>query len=210
VANSAATQRRIADFYGRSSAVVHPFIDTDRYRPTAAPEDYLLTVSQLLPYKRVDLAVAACVRLGRKLIVVGEGPERARLEALAGPETTFAGRVSEAELAALYAGCTALLQCGVEDFGMAALEAQASGRPVIAYAAAGALETVVEDVTGVYFHEQSVDSVTEALRQWERARFDPAAIRAHAERFDEAHFRAGLLAVVRENGARPSVAAAVE
>jgi glycosyltransferase involved in cell wall biosynthesis len=205
VANSAATQRRIADFYGRTSAVVHPFIDIDRYRPMAAPEDYLLTVSQLLPYKRVDLAVAACARLGRRLIVVGEGPERARLEALAGPDTIFAGRVSEAELAALYSGCAALLQCGVEDFGMAALEAQASGRPVLAYGASGALETVREHRTGLFFAAQSVDDVVATLRAFNPTEFDTAAILAHARQFDESHFRAGICDVLCDAGVSPSL-----
>ncbi|HEV2238905.1 MAG TPA: glycosyltransferase [Ktedonobacterales bacterium] len=205
VAISIATQKRIAEFYGRTSAIVHPFIDTDRYHPVAAPDDYLLVVSQLLPYKRADLAVAACARLGRRLVVVGEGPERARLEALAGPRTTFAGRVSEAELTALYAGCAALLQCGVEDFGMAALEAQASGRPVVAFAAAGALETVVDGISGVYFHEQTVERVVEAIERLDRARFDPLALRAHAEHFDEAHFRAGISAVLRDAGIAPAL-----
>jgi glycosyltransferase involved in cell wall biosynthesis len=186
---------------------VHPFVDTVRFQPVGAPGSYVLTVSQLLPYKRVDLAVAACKRLGRELIVVGEGPERARLQALAGPKTSFVGRVSEEELARLYGGCAALLQCGEEDFGMAALEAQACGRPVVAYASGGALETVARDVTGVFFDQPTEECVIEAIRRCEHAGLEPKTIRARAEQFDEAHFRAALLAVVRSNGVHPAITA---
>jgi glycosyltransferase involved in cell wall biosynthesis len=195
-ANSAAVQARIAMYYGRPSTIVHPFVDTARFRPGTAPSDYLLVVSQLLPYKRVDLAVAACSRLGRPLVVVGEGPERARLERLAGPSVTFLGRVDDERLARLYAGCAALLQCGEEDFGMAALEAQASGRPVIAYGVSGARETVVDGQTGLFFATQSLDAVEDALRHFEALRWDATIIRQHAEQFDEAHFRRAMLRFV--------------
>ncbi|HEX6122605.1 MAG TPA: glycosyltransferase, partial [Ktedonobacterales bacterium] len=127
----------------------------------------------------------------------GDGPERARLERLAGPRATFYRRVGEAELARLYERCAALVQCGVEDFGMAVLEAQAAGRPVIAFGAGGALETVVPGETGLFIGEQSLEAVTEALGAFTPRQFDPAASRAQAERFDEAHFRAGILAAVR-------------
>ncbi|GAC1451079.1 MAG: hypothetical protein PVSMB4_10630 [Ktedonobacterales bacterium] len=171
---------------------MHPFVDTARFRPGAAPSDYLLLVSQLLPYKRVDLAVEACSRLGRPLVIVGEGPERARLERLAGPAVTFLGRVDEEHLARLYAGCAALLQCGEEDFGMAALEAQASGRPVLAYGVGGARETVVDGQTGLFFATQTVAAVEDALRRFEALRVDTTVIRQHAEYFDEEHFRRAM------------------
>jgi glycosyltransferase involved in cell wall biosynthesis len=153
-------------------------------------------VSQLHPYKQVELAVRACTRLARPLVVVGEGPERARLQALAGPAVTFLPRVDEGDLVSLYAGCAAFLQCGEEDFGIAALEAQACGRPVIAYGAGGALETVIEGETGTFFRIQSVDALEEALRDFDARRFDPAVARAQAERFDEAHFRVGMLRAI--------------
>lgn len=200
VANSHTTQRHIAAFYGRESDVVHPFIDFDRFHPTARVEDYFLVVSQLLPYKRVDLAVAACTQLGRRLVVVGEGPDRSRLQALAGPTVTFAGRVSEPELATLYARCAALVQCGVEDFGMAALEAQAAGRPVLAYGEGGARETVIHQRTGLHIATQTVEAVTAALRGFDPADFAVTPIREHARQFDEPHFRRGILAVLRQAG----------
>jgi glycosyltransferase involved in cell wall biosynthesis len=195
-ANSAAVRARIQQYYGRDSTIVHPFVDTARFQPTPEHDDYLLAVAQLHAYKQVGLVVEACTRLGRRLVVVGEGPERARLECLAGPSVTFLPRVDEARLAALYAGCAALVQCGLEDFGIAALEAQASGRPVLAFGAGGALETVAEGTTGLFFSVQTVAAVADAIARCDATAFDPAAIRAHAERFEESRFRAALLAVV--------------
>lgn len=206
IANSAAVRQRIAVFYDRSSSVVHPFIDTGQFQPDPLGRhgDYYLTVSQLLPYKRVDLAVAACTALGKPLVVVGEGPELARLRALAGPTITFAGRVQEDELARLYAGCAAFVQCGEEDFGMAALEAQASGRPVVAYGVSGALETVRAGVTGHFFAEQALEAVTETLRTFNPDEFDPRTIRAHAEQFDEVRFRRGITHEIERVLKRPA------
>lgn len=192
VANSHTTQERIRQYYGRESTVVHPFVDTARFSPLGESAGYVLVVSRLLPYKRVDLAVQACTRLGLPLVVVGEGPERARLARLAGPTVTFRSQVDEAELVRLYQGCSMLLQCGVEDFGMAALEAQACGRPVLAYGAGGALETMAPGVSGAFFAEQSVAAVQDALRTFRAGDFDPQALRAHAERFQEAQFEANL------------------
>lgn len=194
VANSAAVQARIAEYYQRTSTIVHPFIDLQRFQPvpTAEVRDYFLVVSQLLPYKRVDLAIQACTRLGRRLIVVGDGPERTQLERQAGPNVTFLSQVSNRELASLYAHCTALLQCGEEDFGMAALEAQAAGRPVLAYGAGGALETIVEGQTGLFFRTQSQAALSEAIHSFEALTFDPTIARSHASRFDETRFRASI------------------
>jgi glycosyltransferase involved in cell wall biosynthesis len=200
IANSNAVRERIATYYGRSSAVVHPFVDTQRYRPAASRTDTFLVVSQLLPYKRAHLAVEACSRLGLKLDVIGVGPDRARLERIAGPTVTFRDRVSEEELRAAYASCAALIQCGAEDFGMAALETQASGRPVIAFGAGGALETVINGHTGLLLREQSVECLVETLSAFDPDGFDGAAIRSHAARFSEAAFRRGVLRVARESG----------
>lgn len=197
VANSTAVQRRIAMYYHRASGLVHPFVDTRRFHPSnardVASHPYFLVVSQLLPYKRVDLAVEACTRLGASLIIVGNGPELERLRRLSGPTVHFAGRIPDAELARLYADCAAFLQCGEEDFGMAALEAQASGRPVIAFGASGALETVRDGVTGKLFAVQSVDALVDELRHFSPGQYDTATIRRHAEQFDESRFRAGIM-----------------
>jgi glycosyltransferase involved in cell wall biosynthesis len=200
VANSAVVQSRIASYYGLPSTVVPPPIDVDRFRPVSQPRDYFLVVSQLLPYKRVDLAVAACRLLGRNLVVVGEGQERARLQHLAGATATFLGRVSERELVELYSGCLALLQCGTEDFGMAALEAQACGRPVIAFGAGGALDTIVDGQSGLYFTDQTVEGLVEHLQRFDPSVFDPAAIRAHTKQFDEHHFHQRMLRVIENAG----------
>lgn len=217
IANSRTTQARIKTFYGRDSDIVHPFVDTRRFvpaapekSPSASSDGYFLIVSHLLPYKRVDLAVMACTRLGRRLIVVGEGPERARLERLAGPTVKIYPRADVGTLTQLFAGCDAFLQCGREDFGMTAVEAQASGRPVLAYGADGALETVLPGVSGEYFTEQSVDAVIDAIQSFDPFAYDPQAIRAHAEQFNEDHFAAQMRRVIAQTIApsAPSVSGA--
>jgi glycosyltransferase involved in cell wall biosynthesis len=201
VANSTAVQSRIERYYHRSSEIVYPFVDIHGFHPTPtgrqASQTYYLTVSQLLPYKRVDLAVEACTRLGAPLVVVGRGPELERLQRVAGPKVHFAGRVSNNELARLYAECTALLQCGEEDFGLAALEAQASGRPVIAFGASGAQDTIKDGITGKLFSQQSVDAVVTELQHFAPDQFDSVVIRAHAEQFDESRFQRGIMREVR-------------
>jgi len=209
-ANSENVRRRIRKHYRRESTVIHPPIDVDRYRPAAAgaarpaEPSYYLMVTALVPYKRVDVAVEAFRRTGTELRVVGTGPERARLAQSAPANVRFLGRVPEEELIRLYAGCAAFVQTSEEDFGMAPLEAQASGRPVIAYGAGGAAETVVDGETGVLFGEQSADGLEEALRSFEPERFDGALAVANAERFDLGRFRARFLRwVEREAGSSP-------
>jgi glycosyltransferase involved in cell wall biosynthesis len=196
IANSTAVQQRIAAYYQRGSDVVFPIVDTARFAPQATAGEYLLVIAHLHPYKRVDLAVQACTQLNLPLLVVGVGPERARLEEMAGPTVRFAGRVDDAALPEIYARCQALVQCGEEDFGIAALEAQASGRPVIAFGQGGARETVVDGVTGVHFFEQSVDATIQATRRFQQIAWRPAAARMHAEQFDTAHFCRGIQQVV--------------
>ena len=195
-----AISRHIADrirrVYGRPAEVIHPPVEVARFRPADAIEDYYLVVSALAPYKRVDLAVAAATRLGRRLLVVGQGTEEARLRALAGPGVTFLGWRPDAEVAQLYARCRAVLFPSVEDFGIVPLEAAAAGRPTLALARGGALETMVAlgdataPPTAVFFHEQTVDAVAAAMRTFEAAadRFDPRALRAQAARFDRPIF----------------------
>jgi glycosyltransferase involved in cell wall biosynthesis len=196
VANSQTVQQRIAEYYHRDSVVVHPFVDTTRFYPAGSPEGYYLVVSQLQAYKRVDLAVAACTTLRLPLLVVGEGPQRSQLEHLAGPTVRFLGHVDDSRLAELYSHCRAFLQCGEEDFGIAALEAQACGRPVIALGVGGARETVVHSVSGLCFAQPDVEAVIDAIKQAQVIHWDPAEVRASAERYDEAHFRANMAHVV--------------
>lgn len=192
---------RVARHYDRAASVLYPPVDCARFAPPArdrAPEDFDLVVSALVPYKRVDLAVAAATRLSRRLLVVGTGPEETRLRRLAGPTVSFLGWRGDAEIADLYARCRAFLFPGEEDFGITPLEAMASGRPVVAFGRGGALETVVgldapsgEPPTGIFFAEQTVEGLAAALALFDRraADFDPAACRRRAERFDLPRFR---------------------
>ncbi|MCI0546306.1 MAG: glycosyltransferase [Candidatus Rokubacteria bacterium] len=188
---------RIRRAYGRSAEVIYPPVDVARFAIEETPGDYYLVVSALAPYKRVDLAVEAANRLRRRLLVVGTGPEEARLRALAGPTVEFLGWRDDAEVARLYARCRALLFPAVEDFGITPLEAMAAGRPVLALARGGALETVVppgadRPATGLLFEAQTAASLMAAMERLEgaeHARFEPKALRRHAESFDRPLFR---------------------
>ncbi len=192
VAISDEVQGRIRRFYGRESAVVYPPVDTGRFTPTEHHDDYYLIVSRLIPYKRIDLAVRAFGELGLPLWIGGDGRDRAALQAIAAPNVRFLGRVPDKELGPLLARCRAFVFPGLEDFGITPVEAMAAGRPVIAFAGGGALDTVVEDVTGVFFQEQTVASLAGAVRRFDETAFDPATIRAHAERFDAKVFKAQM------------------
>jgi glycosyltransferase involved in cell wall biosynthesis len=190
IANSETTRARIAKHYGRSSRVVHPPIDLTRFSPgggTAAADGagYYLVASRLVPYKRVDLAVAATAALGRKLVVVGAGPGVRDVQA---PHVVYRGHVSDAELLALMRDARAMIFPAFEDFGMAPVEMMACGRPVVAYAAGGALETIVDSVTGVFAEEQTPAAFAAAIARLEQLQFDPQRIRAHAERFSQERF----------------------
>ena len=199
LANSHTVARRIARWWRREAAVVHPPVDTSPYllNRAPAPDAPYLCLGQLVPYKRTDLAVQACSETGRPLIVAGEGKDRARLERMAGPSVRFVGRVDDAEAARLYASCRALIFPGEEDFGMVPVEAMAAGCPVIAYGRGGALETVRDNETGLFFANQSVPSLLEALKRFEtRESFDPAILRSQAERFNETVFHEKIQAEV--------------
>ncbi len=188
---------RIRRVYGRSADVIHPPVDVARFSPAARVEDFYLVVSALVPYKRVDLAVAAATRLGRRLLVVGTGPEARRLAAAAGPTVEFLGGRSDAEVAHLYARCRAVLFPAVEDYGIVPLEAAAAGRPTIALARGGALETMTgleqtaAPPTAVFFGEQTAGALADAIGRFEAEarRFEPAALRARAQQFDRPIFR---------------------
>lgn len=215
VANSWHVRERIAATWRRDAAVVHPPVQVDRFEPAARRADYHVIAGALVPYKRVDLAVRAFNDLGRRLLVVGDGPEYARLRALAGRTIEFAGRVEDAELARLLARARALIMPMVEDFGIIAVEAQAAGTPVIALAAGGALETVIgakadtrygrpgpsvppPAATGVFFQQQTPEALAQAVRVADLIDFDVAALRANARRFDRSVFRDAIGAHVGE------------
>lgn len=210
IAISREVQARIRKYYRRESAIIHPPVDTERFVPcNSPPGDYYLVVSRLVPYKRVDLAVTACTRLGLPLVVVGEGRDRKNLERMAGPTVRFLGRVSDDELVRLMQGARALIFPGREDFGLAPVEAMACGRPVIAYAAGGALDTVIPGETGEFFYNQTPEALMEVLQAFDPSRYDPAACRARAEMFATSVFRQKLMAFVDAamRGENPIVAA---
>ena len=191
VANSHNVARRIAKHYRRSAEVVHPPVDTAAFTPGNGHEGFYLFVGQLIPYKRPDLAVEACLQSGRRLTVVGEGPMLEGLRSRAGGRVTFLNRQSPADLASLYAGCRALIFPGEEDFGIVPVEAMASGRPVIAYGRGGALETVLEGKTGLFFPDPNQAALVEALDRFEAQEkvFNPRDIAAHAGSFDAGVFK---------------------
>jgi glycosyltransferase involved in cell wall biosynthesis len=201
VANSSFVAERIARYYRRDADIVHPPVDMARFAPRAgAPDDDYLFVSELVGYKRADLAIEAFRNTPRRLVVVGDGAERKALEKRASPNIVFRGRVPVDELAGLYARCRALVFPGEEDFGIVPVEAMASGRPVIAYRSGGAIDSVAEDVTGLFFDRQTVASLTDALERFEarQAHFDPDAIVRHAQRFSEQAFQDKFQAVVAD------------
>jgi glycosyltransferase involved in cell wall biosynthesis len=198
-ANSEHVAAQIRKYYRRESSVIYPPVDTVAGRLTARAEDYYLVVSRLVAYKRVDLAIAACNRLGRRLRVVGAGPEYKRLRKLAGPTIEFLGKLGTGPLHEIYARCRALLFPAEEDFGIVPVEAQSFGRPVIAYGRGGALETVIglrpgataETATGIFFHEQTAEALGRVIAAFEKAEssFRPGFVRAHAQRFSKERFR---------------------
>jgi glycosyltransferase involved in cell wall biosynthesis len=198
VANSLNVSNRIRQYYSRPSLVLYPPVDTSFARLETTFDESYLAVGRLVAYKRLDLLIAACNRLGRRLRIIGIGPEERNLRALAGPSIEFLGRVENEVLWSEYARCRALLFAAEEDFGMVPVEAQACGRPVVAYGKGGALESVAAgremtlrgSATGVFFHEQTVAAVCDAVLDFERREqeFDPAVISDWAKRFDSAYF----------------------
>lgn len=197
VANSTAVARRVADWWEQSAAVVHPPVDTEYFTadPDVAREDFFLLAGRLVPYKQPDVAVAAAEQAGVRLVVAGEGRMREACERLAGPRTTFVGRVSDDELRSLYRRSAATVMPGVEDFGIVPVEAQCCGSPVLATGAGGALDSVVPGVTGELVEPGQhglVDRWARALAEFDPGSYSTAAIRAHAETFSAERFRTAM------------------
>lgn len=198
IAISRTVERRIAKVYRRESEIIHPPVRMPAAPPAAVPEDYFLIVSRLIPYKRIDLAVDAFNRLGLPLRIIGSGRDRRALEAMAGPNIAFLGYRSDAEVEEQMAHCRALVLPGEEDFCLTPVEAMGLGRPAIAYGAGGALDTIREGVTGLFFREPTPESLAEAVRRMDGMAFDPQTIAVHARQFDEAHFCARLEAAIQQ------------
>jgi glycosyltransferase involved in cell wall biosynthesis len=200
LAISRTVSSRVRKYYRRDSTVIYPPVNCDAFAMPPVPAgDYYLVVARLMPYKRIDLAVDAFTRLGIPLKIVGSGRNAAELRARAGRNIEFVGHVSDTELKQLYARCRGLVFPGEEDFGIAPLEANASGRPVIAYAAGGALDTVVDGQTGVLFERQEVECLIGAVRRAEAMAWDEGGLRRHARKFDRQVFRDQMLAFVGES-----------
>jgi len=197
VAISRAVRDRIQNVYGRDSVVIHPPVNTSSFDARSpacrdlrsSGEAYYLIVSRLVAYRRLDEAVQAFNKLGRRLVIAGEGPDRQRLEEMAAPNVTFLGRVRDEELVELFAGCQAYVLPGEEDFGIAPVQAQAAGRPVIAFSGGGALDTVLDGVTGSFYSGTSSDALADAVSRFDPNEFDPDACRDNAARFRTELFR---------------------
>jgi glycosyltransferase involved in cell wall biosynthesis len=194
-ANSETTRKRVKRYFGREATVLYPPVETERFAPGPVGDEFVV-LSELMPHKRIDLAIAAFNELRLPLTVVGNGPDARRLRRMAGPTIRFTGRVSDAEAAALLSSARALVVTATEEFGIAAVEAQAAGRPVIALREGGVRETVLEGETGLFFDRAEPAALVEAVRGFDPAAFEPDACMANAQRFDVAHFRHGLRSLV--------------
>jgi glycosyltransferase involved in cell wall biosynthesis len=196
---------RIDRYYNRVASIVYPPVDTAFYRPAAVPpESHFLIVSALVPYKRIGLAIDACRHAGARLRIVGDGPERERLEQQAGGHVEFLGTLTNEQIRDEYRRALAVILPGEEDFGIVPVEAQACGRPVVAYGRGGALETVVDDETGVLFDELTAPSLAAALDRVAAMRVDETRLRAHAEQFSRERHMEQLRAVIDATIAAPA------
>jgi glycosyltransferase involved in cell wall biosynthesis len=207
IANSYNVAARVKRYYGRDAAVAHCPVDVERFEVGPGSGDYMLVVSRLLPYKRVELAIEAC-RLARvRLLIAGSGPaERALKERAVGSQTEFLGAISDAELRRVMGDARAVILPGEEDYGLVPLEASASGRPTIAYGRGGALETIRPGVTGEHFAEPTAESLAQTLRDFDPDRYDAATMRAHAESFGPEPFKrrfATLVSEIERSGSIP-------
>jgi len=202
IANSQNVAARVRRYYGREASIIHCPVDLERFAVGSMRDDHYLVVSRLLAYKRIELAIEACRLAKVRLIVVGDGPARRQLEAgAAGTRTEFAGAVDDAQLRALMQSARAVIVPGEEDYGLVPLEANASGRPAIGYGKGGALETIRAGITGEHFDEPTPESLAAVLARFDPERYDPAALRAHAEQFSPERFKVrfgSLVAAIAE------------
>jgi len=198
VAISKTVQQRVWKYYRRRSVVIYPPVNTQAFAPQDSHADYFLVVSRLIPYKRIDIVVGAFNQLRLPLLIVGDGRQRAALEASAESNIRFLGKLPDEALREHFAHCRALIWPGLEDFGIAPVEAQAAGRPVISYAGGGALDSVVDGVTGTFFEAQTPEALIEAVLRFDDSQYDPVTIRQHAARFDVSVFKEKLSSFIAE------------
>ncbi len=192
-------KKRINKHYRREAEVIFPPVRTELFKPSPNDGDYYFVVSRLVKYKRYDLAVQACSNLHKKLVIIGDGPEREHLEALANKEyVTFMGRQPDDVVKKYMSECKALLFPGEEDFGIVPVEAESCGKPVIAFGRGGALDTVVDGKTGILFKNQTVEDLEKAIEKFEELQFDKNVIREHAVKFDEKEFRRQMIDFINE------------
>ncbi|MDP2807616.1 MAG: glycosyltransferase [bacterium] len=199
VAISNHVARRVKRYYNREAPVIYPPVDTEFYHPVPErllAEPYYLMVSALVPYKRVDLAISACRKAGRRLVIIGDGPEKRKLTGMAGGTVTFLGWASNEQIRAWYSHCEALIFPGEEDFGIVPVEVQACGRPVIAYGKGATLETVVDGTTGVFFDDQDDGSIIQAIHRHEQMQYNTNKIVANAQRFSRDNFTMAFISHV--------------
>ncbi len=199
VAISRKVRERIAAYYQRDATIVYPPVDVERFSLSSERGDYFLILSRLVPYKRIDLAVQAFNALGLPLVIAGDGRDRVRLQEKAKPNIRFLGQVSDDEGRELLSRCRAFLFPGEEDFGITPLEANACGRPVIAFAGGGALDSTVEGVTGEFFREPTAAALAQVISAFDERKYDPLAIRQHAERFGSSVFKEKLLKQIADS-----------
>jgi glycosyltransferase involved in cell wall biosynthesis len=194
IAISSAVKSRIKKIYGKDAEVIFPPVDVEKYKVGTNMQNFYLVVSRLNAYKKIDLAIEAFNLLGLPLKIIGTGPFLNTLRTMARPNVTFLGRLTDVEVADHYAACKALIFPGLEDFGIVPLEANAAGRPVIAFKGGGALDTIVEGVNGIFFREGTADSLMQAVKSFEDGKynFQPLEIRRHALHFDKKIFKAKL------------------
>lgn len=199
LANSKTVQDRIKKYYRRDSIIVYPPVNTDRFKSKKSTlGDYYLVVSRLIPYKRVDLAIEACNKLGRKLIVVGSGSEQKRLKAIAGKNIEFITDATDEQVTKLYLSCKGFIFTGFEDFGITPVEAMAAGKPVVAFGRGGASESVVHKKTGILFKHQNTNSVVQAIKELESTNFKEDLIKQRAEEFSETVFVKNIDSIINK------------
>lgn len=205
VAISEAVRERIKRHWKRDAEVIYPPVDVEEIPLSTHDDGFLLVAARMLAYRRLDIAVDACTALGRELVVVGDGPERAHLERRAGGSVRFLGRVDRPQLLDLFARCHAYLVPGIEDFGIAPVEAMAAGKPVVGYRGGGVAETVVDGSSGVLFDEQDSGSMATAIERLDGSQFDPRDIRVNAERFSTSMFRLRIVELFQRVGVDPGL-----